>query len=115
MRATTRVVDARYPEDEESGMTMRQRVRQSPIDRSDRAPVRIAGAGDVPPSPRDGVVIAGGLLLVAGAWLVLAPFVLRYGTGDAIWNDMACGAAILMLSLVQIASPRAATTPGWLT
>ena len=40
---------------------------------------------------RAAVLIAGGLVLLAGVWLVLAPFVLRYRAGDPIWNDMACG------------------------
>lgn len=63
---------------------------------------------------RAGVVIAGGLVLLAGVWLVLAPFVLRYRAGDPIWNDVACGAALLMLSLVQIAALRRSAPLGWL-
>ncbi len=37
-----------------------------------------------------------------------------YRAGDPVWNDVACGAALLMLSLVQIAAPRRSAPLGWL-
>jgi hypothetical protein len=59
---------------------------------------RLVRPGTVPPTT--------GITCVLGGWLVLAPFVLGYGVGPADrlarWNDLAIGAAIVVLSLIAV-------------
>ena len=44
---------------------------------------------------------AGWLLGVAGAWVLVAPFVLGYGATGAVYNDVIVGALVLLLGLWQ--------------
>jgi hypothetical protein len=47
--------------------------------------------------------------LIAGLWLVAAPFVLEYGDAatwvDGYWNDVLVGAAIAVVSATRIVTP----------
>jgi len=47
--------------------------------------------------------------LVLGAWLVVAPWILGYGGGAAAVNDVVLGLAVVLVSIVLLASPAAAT------
>jgi hypothetical protein len=38
---------------------------------------------------RGDVAAASGLNVLAGIWLIIAPFALGYGSGDPYWNDIA--------------------------
>jgi hypothetical protein len=72
----------------------RGRVRgreQIPTGVLDTAP---AGA----PSTRERVATIAGLNVLAGIWLIIAPFVLGYADGDPIWNDVIFGAVVLVLA-----------------
>jgi hypothetical protein len=64
---------------------------------------------DVPPPPpapapswRDEVVSLSGLNLLAGIWLIIAPWVLAYKAGDPKWNDVVFGAIVGLLALTKI-------------
>jgi SPW repeat len=54
------------------------------------------------PTPRAQVTTAAGLSLLAGIWLIIAPFVLGYGDGDPYWNDIVFGALVAVISLGQM-------------
>jgi hypothetical protein len=65
-----------------------------------RAPEQLS---DVPPPPgaatsREQVRVAAGLNVLAGIWLIIAPFVLGYGGGDPYWNDIIFGAIVAVLA-----------------
>lgn len=50
-----------------------------------------------PPPPPDGrseVVGLSGLNVLAGIWLIIAPWVLVYGARDPKWNDVVFGAIV---------------------
>jgi hypothetical protein len=72
--------------------------------RSDVPPAEGYG-GPPAPSPRgdwrDAVATASGLNVVAGIWLILAPFVLGYRDADPYWNDIVFGAVIAALGLIR--------------
>jgi hypothetical protein len=50
------------------------------------------------------------LAVAAGAWLLVAPFVLSYSTAGAgfraYWNDVLVGIAVIAVAAPQIAAPR---------
>lgn len=70
------------------------RPQQPPFDR-EPAP---AAAGDW----RAAVATASGLNLLAGIWLIIAPFVLGYAGADPYWNDIVFGAIVAALALARI-------------
>jgi hypothetical protein len=47
--------------------------------------------------------IAAGLNVIAGIWLIIAPFVLGYGDGDPYWNDIVFGALIAAVAALRFA------------
>ena len=69
--------------------------------------------------PRDGgwretVTVASGVNLLAGIWLIIAPFVLGYSGGDPYWNDIAFGAIIALLALARVSGAYASSWMSWL-
>ena len=50
---------------------------------------------------RDAVVLFSGLNVLAGVWLIIAPWVLGYQAGDPKWNDVVFGAVIAIIGLVR--------------
>jgi SPW repeat-containing protein len=82
----------------------RQRGHRHPIeDPVAREPVApVAGAPEPPPGTwRDEVAGASGINVLAGIWLIIAPFVLGYGGGDPYWNDIVFGAIVVVLAGVR--------------
>lgn len=57
------------------------------------------------PRDRGAAAVPSWLALVAGLWLVAAPFVLGYG-GTARWNDVVVGAVVAATGLARAAAPR---------
>jgi SPW repeat len=57
-----------------------------------------------PPAPnwRDDVLSLSGLNVLAGIWLIIAPWVLNYRAGDPKWNDVVFGAIVGLLALAKI-------------
>jgi SPW repeat len=47
------------------------------------------------------VATASGLNLLAGIWLIIAPFVLGYGDGDPYWNDIVFSVIVFVLALIS--------------
>jgi hypothetical protein len=56
-----------------------------------------------PPDERHEIALLSALNVLAGAWLVIAPWVLGYWSSDPRWNDFACGAAVALLALIRLA------------
>ena len=67
-----------------------------------------------PPGPhwQESVVIASGVNLLLGLWLIVAPFVLDYSGGDPYWNDIVFGGIVAVLALVRVAGAAGAS---WLS
>jgi len=70
-------------------------------------------APHVDPSPRlygdwrTGVTVAGFLNLLAGAWLIVSPFVLDYVAADSRLNPIICGAIVAFVALLRMGAWRA--------
>jgi SPW repeat-containing protein len=52
---------------------------------------------------REAVMGLSGLNVLAGIWLIISPWVLGYGSGDAWWNPVVCGAIVTILAFVRAA------------
>jgi hypothetical protein len=63
---------------------------------------------------RGDVAAASGLNVLAGIWLIIAPFVLGYGSGDPYWNDIVFGAIVAVLALVRISGAYRASELSWI-
>ncbi len=74
------------------------------------APARGAAA----PSWREEVMGASGLNVLAGLWLIIAPFVLDYSGGDPIWNDVISGGIIALLALSRVFGLQREAALSWL-
>jgi SPW repeat-containing protein len=78
-----------------------RRLRRDGYVAPDVAP-DIAPAAETPPeSWTDQLVGAAGLNVLAGIWLIIAPFVLGYSSGDPYWNDIVFGAIVAVLAAVR--------------
>ncbi|MGY1452797.1 SPW repeat domain-containing protein [Streptomyces sp. SS8] len=77
-----------------------------------RAAARSAASTPGPPGIRDQLVT--GLMLLAGIWLILASWFLRYPFGDAAVdaqrNETGVGIVLLLVAFARIVRPR-----GWLS
>jgi predicted signal transduction protein with EAL and GGDEF domain len=57
---------------------------------------------------------ASGLNLLAGAWLIIAPWALGYSqVSAAVWNDVIVGATIVILAGIRTATPDRYTGVSW--
>ena len=62
---------------------------------------------------RGDVAVASGLNVLAGIWLIVAPFVLGYGSGDPYWNDIVFGAIVAVLGLIRVSGAHRASGLSW--
>ena len=46
-----------------------------------------------------------GLNVLAGIWLIVAPFVLNYSSTGNTWQEVVFGAIVIILGLVRMAAP----------
>jgi hypothetical protein len=60
------------------------------------------------------VIAASGLNVLAGIWLIIAPFVLGYSNGDPYWNDIVFGAIVTVLALARVSGAYRASWMSWL-
>jgi hypothetical protein len=67
-----------------------------------------------PPDPRDEVIGASSLNVIAGIWLIISPFVLGYAGADAMWNPIVFGAIVGVFALVRAAGAYGAAWLSWL-
>jgi SPW repeat-containing protein len=65
-------------------------------------------------SARDEAMSASGLNVIAGIWLIISPFVLGYGGGDAYWNPIVFGAIVAVVALARLGGAYRATWLAWL-
>jgi SPW repeat len=71
--------------------------------RDPAAPPREPAAAPPPVTGwREQVAGAAGLNVIAGIWLIIAPFVLGYGNGDPYWNDIVFGAIVAVHGLIRM-------------
>jgi hypothetical protein len=58
------------------------------------------------PDRRQRVYVASGLNILAGLWLLLAPFALGYaGVASAMWNSAAIGIVVSALAILRVSKP----------
>jgi SPW repeat len=62
---------------------------------------------------RTAVMAASGLNVLAGIWLIIAPFVLGYSGGDPYWNDIVFGAIVAVLALARVSGAYRASWMSW--
>lgn len=55
-----------------------------------------------------------GLNVLAGVWLIIAPFVLGYGDGNPYWNDVVFGAIVGILALIRISGAYRKSWLSWI-
>jgi len=125
-RAETRTL---VNDPKEAQMATTERRRQRPHIPRTRGPVghepitdptdpRMAAPEAAPPERRAGdwrsaVATASGLNVLAGIWLIIAPFVLNYQSGDPIWNDVVFGAIVAVLALIRVTGAYRASILSW--
>lgn len=63
---------------------------------------------------REGARWVSGVNVLAGIWLVLAPFVLQLDVAAARWNDVLIGLAVLILALVRERKPLRSRAVSWI-
>jgi hypothetical protein len=64
---------------------------------------------------RNTVYGASGVNLLAGLWLIAAPWLLGYDELDeAVWNDVLIGGAVAVLALVRMWRPLTTATASWI-
>jgi len=62
----------------------------------------------------DTVKTASGLNVVAGIWLILAPFILGYANlVPAFWNDVVVGILLVVLAGIRVANPNQYVGLSW--
>jgi SPW repeat len=82
--------------------------RSAPV--RDRATAPAAGSAA---GWRSTVMVASGFDVLAGIWLIIAPFVLGYGGGDPYWNDIVFGAITGLIALARVAGAYRASWLSW--
>jgi hypothetical protein len=75
--------------------------------------------GAAPPPPpragwRDQIITFSGLNLLAGIWLIIAPWVLGYSSSDPRWNDVVFGIIVGVLALVRMSGAYRAEWLSWI-
>jgi hypothetical protein len=78
------------------------------------APPRTPAAPPAGGDWRSAVMTASGLNVLAGIWLIIAPFVLGYGDGDPYWNDIVFGAIVAVLGLARVSGAYRAAWLSWI-
>src|SRR5438105_1507816 len=89
----------------------------APADEPARGRFARDGAPAVAPARTDRrstVATVAALNLIAGIWLIIAPFVLGYGNGDPYWNDIVFGAIVAFFALIRLSGAYRADWLSWL-
>lgn len=76
-------------------------------------PPGVGPAAPRPPDERNEIILMSGLNVLAGIWLVIAPWVLGYWSSDPRWNDVACGVVIGLLALTRATGAFRAVWLSW--
>ncbi|QBQ55701.1 SPW repeat protein [Nitrosococcus wardiae] len=63
---------------------------------------------------REEVHWSSGINIIAGVWLIIAPFALGYtDMANALWNDIILGIAVFILAIVRTNAPLQYEPVGW--
>lgn len=66
------------------------------------------------PAPVQTVYSTSGINILAGLWLILAPFALDYATVEAaLWNSVIVGIAVAVMAIVRVTQPREYEGVSW--
>jgi hypothetical protein len=81
-----------------------------------RAPTPAPTPPPAPPPPdwREEIETLSGLNVIAGIWLIIAPWVLGYSGRDPRWNDVVFGAIVGVLALIRISGAYRETWLSWI-
>jgi hypothetical protein len=93
---------------------MQQRVRTELSARRHRPVEPAPPRRSARPDWREAVTTLSGLNLLAGIWLVVAPWVLGYSGADPRWNDWVFGAIVGILALVRITAGQRDSWLSWI-
>lgn len=63
---------------------------------------------------REEVMSLSGLNVLAGIWLIIAPWMLGYPASDPRWNDVVFGAIVALLALIRISGAYAESWLSWI-
>jgi hypothetical protein len=99
--------------------TTRERLRTSrrnghAAPASGRAHYATDGTAAAPRAWASDARAAAGLNVLAGIWLIISPFVLGYGSGDATWNPIVFGAIVTTLAFVRAVGGHAWSALSWI-
>lgn len=74
------------------------------------------GYGTPPPRHdwREEIVGLSGLNVLAGIWLIIAPWVLGYSRSDPRWNDVVFGIIVAVLALIRVSGAYRAEWLSWI-
>ena len=86
------------------------RRRSGPRDRS----AGLGRSAPPPPDVRSEITVLSGFNVLAGIWLVIAPWVLGYSATDPKWNDVVFGAVIGLLALTRATGASRAEWLSWI-
>ena len=80
--------------------------------------MRAAGSAPPPPPPprdwRSDIIGFSGLAVLAGSWLIIAPWVLGYSARDPRWNDVVFGIIVGVLALTRVSGAYRAQVLSWI-
>jgi|tagenome__1003787_1003787.scaffolds.fasta_scaffold20969638_1 hypothetical protein len=85
-------------------------LRGAPVERMPYREPRPSGAaerGAAAGGWRETIAGVSTLNVLAGIWLIIAPWVLGYVAGDPKWNDVIFGALVALLALSRLFAPTA--------
>ncbi len=78
------------------------------------APPEASGPPPPPPNWRRQIVGLSGLNVLAGIWLIIAPWVLGYSARDPRWNDVVFGIIVAVLALIRVSGAYRADFLSWI-
>jgi hypothetical protein len=78
------------------------------------APPRGSMSPPPPPDWRSEITGVSGLNVLAGIWLIIAPWVLGYSAQDPKWNDVVFGIIVAVLALIRFGGAYRAEVLSWI-
>ena len=97
----------------------RRRASRHQLNGAEQTPDRAQRSGrplSPPPPPPDGetrITTLSGLNVLAGGWLIIAPWMLGYPTTDPRWNDITSGLVLGAFALIRASGAYRAEVLSW--
>lgn len=88
-----------------SGKRPHSTRRGAPVSATSPEEPLVAPAAPTVGDWRTEVVVASSVNIVAGIWLIVAPFIAGYSGADAVWNPIVCGAIVVVFAMVRAYQP----------